>query len=84
MTQTLNPMKGLQLTNHKGRATLVVLASVIFIFSLNQRIWRRLEEAFFGRRGNGRAGSQIYVVFSSFFDAKMAEILAQHIYLSIA
>ena len=40
-------------------------------------------EAFFDHLGNGRAGSQKKVLFSSFFDAKMAEILALHIHLSI-
>ena len=35
-------------------------------------------EVFFYHRGNGRAASQNKVLFSSFFDAKMAEILAQH------
>ena len=40
-------------------------------------------EALFDHRRNGRAGSQNKILYLSFFDAKMAEILAQHINLSI-
>ena len=40
-------------------------------------------EACFVLRRNGRAGSQNNVLFSSFFNAKIAEILALYIYLLI-